>query len=184
MTEQTHTGLRLADTARVEALLDRMAAQIIGELSGEIGANSILIGIVRRGAPLARMLASRLADLGRPVEVAELKLKRYADDLTLLHEQPALDREAFGTDVAGRHLVLVDDVLYTGESLLRACCFLRAQGAKRMQIAVLCARGELMMPVRPDFVGLTLEVGPRWIIDCRVPPYDAELAIDIDPRPE
>lgn len=177
---ETRGSLRLADSARVEVLLDHLAAGV----SGEVGTDTALIGIVRRGAPLARMLAERLARIGRPVEVAELKLKRYADNLELLHELPALDRESLGIDVVGRHLVLVDDVLYTGESLLRACCFLRGQGARRMQIAVLCARGELAMPVRPDFVGLTLEVGPRWIIDCRVPPYDTELAIDIDPRPD
>lgn len=179
MTERKNGSLQLADAARVGQVLDRLAAQIIPAL----GAETALLGILRRGAPLARALAERVERSGhsRP-EVGELKLKRYADDLTLLHEQPELDESTLDIEVEGRHLILVDDVIYSGESMFRACCFLRSQGAKRMQLAALCERGLADMPLRADFIGLQLDVGPDWIIDCAVPPYEDELGIQINLR--
>lgn len=179
MSASDSRGLRLAGPERVEQLLDELARQI----GPGLGEDTALVGILRRGAPLARHVAERLAQsgMGAP-EVGELKLKRYADDLTLLHQQPRLDRESLGIDVADRHLILVDDVMYTGQSLFRACCFLREQGAARLQLAVLCARGKPDMPLRADFVGLQLDVGPDWIIDCAVPPYEDTLGICINPR--
>ncbi|MDT8319562.1 MAG: phosphoribosyltransferase family protein [Xanthomonadales bacterium] len=181
MSDRKTWGLQLADTERVECLLDRMAEQIIPTISGETS----LLGILRRGAPLAQALADRVERTGRarPV-VGKLKLKRYADDLTLLHEQPELDESTLDIEIEDRHLILVDDVIYSGESMFRACCFLRTMGAKRLQLAALCVRGKADMPLRTDFVGLQLDIGPDWIIDCAVPPYEDELGIVINPRPD
>lgn len=83
--------LRLADPDRVQELLDQLADQI----KGDMNENTALIGILRRGAPLAWMLSRRLAELGLDEpEVGELKLKRYSDDLELLHEQPGASLQA------------------------------------------------------------------------------------------
>ncbi len=168
--------LHLADSAAVEALLDDLAAAIRPHLQ----ATTALVGILRRGAPLAHLLAQRLEVAGRrPPEVGELALKRYSDDLTVLHDRPRLDEDSLDIAVRDRHLVLVDDVLFTGESMFRAACHLRAAGATRMQTAVLCTRGRPTMPVRADFAGKRLDVGPGWIVDCAVPPYEAALGITI-----
>lgn len=164
----------LSTRPRVEALLDRLAEQI----RPDMGERTALVGILRRGAPLAHRLAERLTrSTGFQVQVGELGLKRYSDDLELLHDRPQLDERTLDLDVEGRHLVLVDDVLYTGESLFRAACHLRAAGARRLQTAVLCARGRPTMPIRRDFVGLQLDVGPDSIIKCHVPPYEDDLGI-------
>ncbi|QKK01600.1 MAG: phosphoribosyltransferase [Pseudomonadota bacterium] len=171
-----NTSLYLVDAPGVESLLDGMAAQIAPCLQHR----SALIGIIRRGAPLAHMLAERLARLhGQAPEVGELKLKRYGDDLTLLHDRPELDENTLDIELEQRHLILVDDVLYTGESIFRAAGFLRAAGARHLQIAVLCARDAQLMPVRADFVGRRIDVGEGWVIECSVPPYESELGIAI-----
>lgn len=174
------SGFRLAAPPDVEALLDSLAHRI----RGDVGERTSFIGVLRRGAPLAKRLSDRIERMGvARLPAGKLKLERYADDLTVLHDEPKLDEESLDLDVDGRHVVLVDDVLYSGESAFRAGCFLRSRGAKRIQIAVLCARGLPTMPVRADFVGLQLDVGPRFLIDCDVPPYESELAITILPRP-
>ena len=173
-------ALQLADTARVESLLERLANELTLELSG----NTVIVGILRRGAPLAGLLRTRLAALGVPdLPVGELKLKRYSDDLEILHDRPALDSGSLDVDVAGKQVVLVDDVLYSGESLFRAACFLREQGAGVIRTAVLCQRGRPTMPVIADHTGLRLDVGEHWVVECRVPPYETELGIVIKQRP-
>lgn len=168
--------LHLADADAVDALLDELASAI----GPHLHPTSALVGILRRGAPLAHLLAQRLEAAGhRPPEVGELALKRYSDDLTVLHERPHLDEDSLDIAVRGRHLVLVDDVLFTGESMFRAACHLRAAGATRLQTAVLCTRGRPTMPVRADFAGKHLDVGPGWVVDCAVPPYEGALGITI-----
>lgn len=168
--------LQIAEPGDVEDLLDQMAASI----APHVGRHTALIGILRRGAPLAHMLADRLVrHVGRRPDICELKLKRYGDDLELLHEHPHLDKETLDIETRGRHLILVDDVLYTGESMMRAAGFLRHAGATRLQIAALARRCGRTMPVYAEFVGCTLDVRPDWVIHCHVPPYEPELGISV-----
>lgn len=172
--------LRLADAEVVEAILDDMAAV----MARHVTERTALVGILRRGAPLALALQERLERLtGLVIAVGELSLKRYSDELELLHQRPELDPATLDLDVADRHLILVDDVIFSGESLFRAACHLRAAGASRIQTAVLCARGQPTMPIRADFVGRRLDVGSGWIIDCHVPPYEETLGISINEQP-
>ncbi|MDX1626527.1 MAG: phosphoribosyltransferase family protein [Wenzhouxiangellaceae bacterium] len=168
--------LQIADSEDVETLLDEMADAIAPHLSE----STALVGILRRGAPLAEALADRLEDrTGRRPEVGKLKLKRYSDELELLHDRPELDEDTLDIDIEDRHLVLVDDVLFTGESMLRAAGWLRAAGATKLQTAFLCVRAGRTMPVHADFVGATLEVRPDWVIHCAVPPYEEALGISV-----
>ncbi len=162
----------IAEPADVERLYNEMAV----ELTPKIGDDTILIGLLRRGVPIAQALADRLEP--RP-ECGQLSLKRYGEDLSLLHDVPHLDEDSLDVDVRDRNIVVVDDVLYTGESLLRAVCFLRAAGATRIQVAVLCERAGRTMPMRADVVGTRLEVMPDWVIHCLVPPYEDALGIEV-----
>ncbi len=175
------SAVLLADADEVEDLLDRLAEQI----RPHVGERTALVGILRRGAPLAHRLAERLSRYtGFAVPVGELEVRRYSDTLELLHERPELNDAPLALEVEGRHLVLVDDVLYSGESLFRAACHLRSAGARRLQTAVLCTRGgDTTVPIRGDYVGLHLDVGGNWIVECRVPPYEERLGIRLVPRP-
>ena len=167
-------GFRVADAGTLDRVLDRMAAYVDGTVEGGLA----LIGIRRRGVPLAETLAERVKRSGRTrVLGGEIELKRYADDLTLLHEDPLLLDVELPERLERLTVVLVDDVLYSGRTLLRAARSLVEAGAGIVRCAVLCSRGANEVPIAADFVGLQLDVGPDVIVEVRVPPYEEELAV-------
>jgi pyrimidine operon attenuation protein/uracil phosphoribosyltransferase len=166
----------VADAARVERILDRLADRIRPWVDPDFA----ILGVRRRGVPLARALARRLETRGPgSIRVGEIGLRRYDDALALLHPRPALDHEPAGFEVEGRTVLVVDDVLYTGRTLLRALEWLVERGAGRVHSAVLCARGEPEVPVRADFLGLRLDVGPGGIVGVAIPPYEPDLAVSV-----
>jgi pyrimidine operon attenuation protein/uracil phosphoribosyltransferase len=164
--------IQVADTSRVERTLDRLAAQIDAAIPEEL----LLLGIRRRGVPLAEKLARLIEQKsGRQIPVAEVTVKRYADDLSLLHQDPELlDSEL--PEWEGT-IVIVDDVLYTGRSLLRVLTWMQPVAAKAVYSAVLCSRDAREVPVRADFIGMKFDMGEHGIIDVRIPPYEDELAV-------
>ncbi|MEJ5212111.1 MAG: phosphoribosyltransferase family protein [Burkholderiales bacterium] len=171
----------LYDPAQLAAVLDGMAWQAAGLLTGR--QDVIVVGILRRGAPLADLLLERLSrDFRIPgLSRLDLAIKRYADDLTLLHPETRLMENPAhaGLDLTGRSLIVVDDVMYKGYSMLRAVEYLAGKGAAEIRTAVLVDRGAAKLPVRTDIVGVTLDVAPTDIIECNVPPYETTLKIDL-----
>lgn len=144
---------------------------------------SALVGILRRGEPLARMLQTRLAAYPGLAELPlyPLKVKRYADDLALLHPHTALSEspQLAALDLSAVTLLVVDDVLFEGHSLLRTCAYLASLGARDIRTAVLVDRHVCRQPVHADIVGIHLQVAPRDIVECHVPPYEAEFQIEL-----
>lgn len=173
-------GFRVADPKRVERTLDAMAAgaRVL------LGDRFAIVGILRRGAPLAGRLAERLRAAGADVDLGEIRLERYADDLTVLHERTRLEEPDLPFEVAGATILVVDDVLYTGRTLLRAAAYLAAEGAERIACAVLCDREKPAVPVRADVVGMRLDVAEEHVVEVRVPPYEDELGVVIRRRSE
>lgn len=143
----------------------------------------MIVGILRRGAPLAEMLHARLmhhfklANMG----LMNLQIKRYADDLTLLHPETRLTEnpQHASLDLAGTTVLVVDDVMYRGHSMLRAVEYLARKQAAEIRTVVLVDRGAKKLPVRTDIVGVRLDVAPPDIIECNVPPYETEFKIDL-----
>ena len=168
----------LYETAEVEAMLDRMATQLATLMAGR---DSVLIGILRRGAPIARRLHARLADRhgAERLQCFEVRIQRYADDLRLLHPDTLLteDPTHAGLDFTGRTVVLVDDVLYRGHSLARAMDWALRRGAAEVRVAVLADRKVTALPLRADVVGARLQLADDDIVECHVPPYEPGLAI-------
>lgn len=171
-------SFRVADRARFDRLLDGMARRIAALGGGDLE----LLGVRRRGVPLAERLANRLSERGegqgRLVRVQEVALKRYADDLTLLHDRPELQEEP-DLDVEGKSVLVVDDVLYTGRTLFRAARIAVAAGADRVRAAVLCSRGENEVPVTAAVTGLQLDVGESGVVEVHVPPYEETPGIHL-----
>jgi pyrimidine operon attenuation protein/uracil phosphoribosyltransferase len=171
----------LYDTAQLDAVLDHMAWQAAGLLTGR--EHVVVVGILRRGVPLANMLQQRLARDFRIPDLTrvDLKVQRYADDLTLLHPETKLTEapQHAGLDLTGKTLLVVDDVMYKGYSMLRTVEYLAGKGASEMRTAVLVDRGAAKLPVRTDIVGIRLDVAPNDIIECNVPPYETEFRIDV-----
>jgi pyrimidine operon attenuation protein/uracil phosphoribosyltransferase len=159
------------------AVVDRMARQTVALLDAT---PTMLIGVRRRGAPLADRLLARVLQLAPDAEIArlDLEVKRYADDLDLMHPETQLTAPA-DAYVSGRRAIAVDDVLFQGYSLFRVFEWLRAQGAAAVHGAVLVDRACNVLPVHADIVGVTLQIAPGDVIECQVPPYEPEFAIDI-----
>lgn len=175
---------RLFDAVQLGGVLDDMARQAAGLPGRDLPL--AVVGVLRRGAPLADLLAGRLAACGLPaVRRLDLAISRYADDLTLLYPETRLveDRAASPPDLAGQRVLLVDDVLYTGHSLLRALEYLVRRGAEAVHAAVLADRCVTHLPLRADVVGLRLQVAAGDIVECRVPPYEPDFGIVVVHRP-
>lgn len=181
MSAQPATASRtiLYSAPQLDAVLDAMAAGLAARIPA--GAPVTLVGVLRRGAPLADRLCTKLMaghamhDLAR----LDLRIQRYADDLSLVHPETRLT-EAPGQDtldLAGRHAVIVDDVLYHGFSLARAVQYLVQKQPEAIRSVVLVDRGIARLPIRADISGLRLDAAPGDIIECHVPPYESEFAI-------
>lgn len=162
-------------SAQLERVLDAMAATLAAQLQG--AAPVTLVGVRRRGAPLADWLLARLQQRlapGASIERLDLQIKRYADDLTLLHPETRLTetQEQATLDLTGRTVVVVDDVLYHGHSLNKAVQYLLSKGAGRILSAVLVDRVCATLPIHADVAGLKLQVAPGQIVECHVPPFE------------
>ncbi len=182
MSEAKVAGERvcLYDTAAIEAVRDRMAAQAATFLAGE--ADPLLLGILRRGLPLAEMLQARLkAKHGLDVPCYGLRLKRNADDLTLLHPETELTENAefSARDLSRATVRVVDDVLYEGHSLARVLAYLSRRGAPVVRIAVLADRCVAALPIRANIVGVKLQIAAGDVVECNVPPYEDILKIEL-----
>lgn len=169
---------RLYADADLAPVIDDMARQI-ANLIGD-GAPTVLLGMLRRGAPLADRLLERVrarvpgADLRR----LDILVKRYADTLELLHPETKLEAPA-DAHLLGVRVIVVDDVLYQGYSLMRVVEWLASQKPAFVHTAVLVDRQRYRVPVRADIVGLTLKIAPGDVIECNVPPYEPDFAVDV-----
>lgn len=171
----------LYDTQELTAVIDEMARQANGLLHG--ASQVAVIGVLRRGAPLADRLTTRLMELyGLPQPLRlDLQVKRYADDLTLLHPQTQLTEQAqhAALDLRGYIVLVVDDVLYTGHSLLKVVEYLARKQPAAIRVACLVNRDTTCLPVHADVVGACLGVAPPDIIECHVPPYEPDFRIEL-----
>ena len=171
-TAETRTVLYTGD--ELNDVLDQMAADLASLLRPST--HVTLVGVLRRGAPLSDLLRERLTVRlpALAVERLDLAIKRYADDLSLLHPQTQLTEkpEHAGIDLSGRTVVVVDDLLYRGFSLNRAVEYLVAKGAERIISVVLADRVCAVLPLRADVAGLKLQVAPGRIVEFQVPPYE------------
>lgn len=143
----------IMDAAAMNRALTRIAHEILERNCGV--ENVALIGIRRRGVPLARRIAEKIAQIeGSAPAVGEVDITFYRDDLTQKNEQPVLNAAKVEFDVSGRNIVLVDDVIFTGRTVRAALEAVFDLGRPRtVQLAVLVDRGLRELPFRPDFVG-------------------------------
>jgi pyrimidine operon attenuation protein/uracil phosphoribosyltransferase len=166
---------------QLDSIVSDMARQAAGLLTGRT--RVAIIGILRRGAPLADRLQQQLLQtygLAGCVRL-DLQIKRYADDLTLLYPETRLTENPThaSLDLAGYTVLVVDDVMYRGHSMLRAVEYLACKQPAEIRTVVLVDRGASKLPVRTDIVGVRLDVAPSDIIECNVPPYEDSFRIDL-----
>jgi pyrimidine operon attenuation protein/uracil phosphoribosyltransferase len=171
---------QLLDASQFSDALDRLAGRIVAQVD-----DPVLVGILRRGVPIAEQLAERIESLtDHTPECGELELKRYTDDLDIISERPELDDDPFDVDVDGRTVLLVDDVLYSGRTMFRAAGFLNARGAETIHPAVVCSRGPNDMPIHAHFVAMQLDVRTPNIIEVHAPPYEDGWGVQLRKQPD
>jgi len=164
----------IMDEMAMKRALTRIAHEIIERNKGVD--NVAVVGIRRRGGPLAQRLAERIQEIeGVSIPVGILDITLYRDDLTTLSSQPQVHRTEVGFDISGMNVVLVDDVLYTGRTIRAALDALIDLGRpKSIQLAVLIDRGHRELPIKADFIGKNVPTSRQEVISVQVKEIDAK----------
>lgn len=164
---------RILSPSEIERTLVRLAHQVVEKNHG--GANLGLVGIKRRGVPLAARLAILIEQIDKhPVDVGALDIEFYRDDSTR-SARPVVHGGEIGFDVTGRNIILVDDVLYTGRTIRAAMEALFDHGRpNRVQVLVLIDRGHRELPIEAGFVGRTVQTSRQEIIEVKLREIDGE----------
>jgi pyrimidine operon attenuation protein/uracil phosphoribosyltransferase len=141
------------DGESIRRALTRIAHEILEKNEG--AKNMVLVGVRTRGVPLAERLAKVIEEIeGVSLPVGVLDITLYRDDLSSLAASPVVRPTEMPTDLTGRQVVLIDDVLYTGRTIRAALNALTDMGRPRsIRLAVLIDRGHRELPIRADFVG-------------------------------
>jgi len=162
----------LMDEVAMKRAITRIAHEIIERNKGV--ENVALIGIRRRGGPIAQRLAERIQEIeGVKVPVGILDITLYRDDLTTLASQPQLHRTEVSFDINDMNVVIVDDVLFTGRTVRAAMDALIDIGRPRcMQLAVLVDRGHRELPIKADYVGKNIPTSLQEVISVSVSEID------------
>lgn len=163
---------RLMSAGDIDRVLMRMASQIV-ENNPDLS-DVVLVGIRRRGVPLASRLAAKILEMdGVTVTTGALDITLYRDDLSTVGDRPVVNRTELPGNVTGKTIVLVDDVLYTGRTVRAALDELIDFGRpRRVQLAVLVDRGWRELPIQADYVGKTISTTEREIVKVMLPEFD------------
>jgi pyrimidine operon attenuation protein/uracil phosphoribosyltransferase len=167
----------------IDRVIVRIAHEILERNNG--AEHLILVGMQTRGVPLAGRLASAIQNFeGIACPVGSLDISLYRDDLSSLDLKPVVHRTDITADITGKHVVLVDDVFYTGRSIRAAMDAIMDLGRPNtIQLAVLIDRGHRELPIRADYVGKNVPTSKSEEVQVHVKEIDGEdnvviLAVD------
>jgi len=165
---------QLMTAAEIDRTLQRLAHEVVEKSGGTD--DVVLVGIRRRGVPLAQRLAKVILSFsGKEVPVGSLDITLYRDDLSTVAPQPVVHASEIPFGVDGKVLILVDDVLYTGRTVRAAMNGLFDLGRpRRIQLCVLIDRGHRELPIEASFVGRNVQTTDREIIEVRLKEIDEE----------
>lgn len=163
---------RLMSASEIERTLVRLAHEIVEKSEGS--EDLALVGIKRRGVPLAQRLGKLISTIEkRSIDTGVLDIQFYRDDLTTAGARPVVTPGAIGIDVEGRDVVICDDVLYTGRTIRAALDALFDHGRpRRVQLAVLIDRGHRELPIEATYVGKHVPTSSREIIEVKFQEVD------------
>lgn len=169
----------IMDEKDVKRALVRISHEIIESNKGT--EDLVLIGILRRGKPLAEMIRDNIERIeGVELPCGELDIKFYRDDLTLENEDPTCRRIELPFSVEGKKVIIVDDVLYTGRTARAAIEAIFTMGRPAsIQLACLVDRGHRELPIRADYVGKNIPTSHTELVKVTLPPFDEEMGVTL-----
>ncbi|WP_164669080.1 bifunctional pyr operon transcriptional regulator/uracil phosphoribosyltransferase PyrR [Virgibacillus doumboii] len=169
------------DQTAMSRALTRIAHEIVEKNKG--GENLLLVGIKTRGVPLTKRLQDKIKQIeGITVPVGELDITLYRDDLeevTVDHD-PELKDTNIDTELKGKKVILIDDVLYTGRTVRAAMDAVMDIGRpSQIQLGVLIDRGHRELPIRADYVGKNIPTSDKEIIVVNLQEEDDDDEVSI-----
>jgi pyrimidine operon attenuation protein/uracil phosphoribosyltransferase len=177
---------RIMDSTAMTRALRRLATEIVEKNHG--AENLYLVGIRRRGVPLAERIRDKIEKLEGIVPLyGILDITLYRDDLSTVGANPIVNRTQLDQDIEGKNIILVDDVLYTGRTIRAAMDQLMDFGRpKRVQLAVLIDRGRehRELPIQADFIGKLVPTKQTEIIRVMLKEFDEVEGVGIFELPQ
>src|SRR3954470_6217320 len=163
---------QLMSGSEIERTLVRLAHEIVEKNNGV--ENLTLVGIKRRGVPLAERIAKIIQQIEKKkVPVGSLDISLYRDDLSPVGHKPVVQKGDIGADVVGRDVILVDDVLYTGRTVRAALDALFDHGRpRRVQLSVLIDRVHRELPIEAAYVGRRVQIQENETIEVKMKETD------------
>jgi pyrimidine operon attenuation protein/uracil phosphoribosyltransferase len=174
------TGRRIMTADEIRRATIRLSHEIVEKQAGTDGL--LLIGIQRRGVPLARRIAAAILEHeGVEIPVGALDITFYRDDLSLIAQQPVVKGTELPSGIDRRTVVLVDDVLYTGRTIRAAMDALVDFGRPQaIRLAVLVDRGHRELPIRADHVGKNVPTSREELVRVHLEETDGEDGVEIE----
>src|SRR5438876_9974901 len=168
----TREKAQLMSASEIDRTLVRLAHEIL-EKTKDLD-RLAFIGIRRRGVPLAQRLARKIEALeNRHVPVGPPDINLYRDDLSTVDIKPVVSATEIPFEVAGKDIIMIDDVLYTGRTIRAALDALFDHGRPaRVQLLVLIDRGHRELPIEARFIGRTVQTADIEIIEVKFQEID------------
>ena len=165
---------QLMSASEIDRTLVRLAHEVLEKTTNLD--QLAFVGIKRRGVPLAERLAAKIESLEkRKVPVGVLDINLYRDDLSTVGERPIVNAKQIDFPVAGKDIVLMDDVLYTGRTIRSALDALFDHGRPaRVQLLVLIDRGHRELPIEARYIGRMVQTSPNEIIEVKFQEVDGQ----------
>lgn len=169
----------LMDEIAMKRALKRIAHEIIEKNKGI--EDVVLVGIRRRGVPIASRIARLIEDIeGVHLPVEEVDITLYRDDLSEMGEYPKVKDTGEKFAVAGSKVILVDDVLYTGRTVRAAIDAVLGMGRPQsIQLAVLVDRGHRELPIRADYVGKNVPTSKTEMVKVEITEIDGNDGVSL-----
>ncbi len=159
-------------SSEIQRTLVRLAHEVVEKNNGVDGL--ALVGIRRRGVPLAQRIAKTINQIEHTqIPVGSLDITLYRDDLSTVGPKPLVQKSDLEFSVAGKNVVLVDDVLYTGRTIRAALDALFDHGRPaRVQLLVLIDRGHRELPIEAAFVGRKIQTTDTQMVEVKLKEVD------------
>ena len=176
-------GKQIVTEQEMHRTIDRLACEVIEQMGDD--RDVILIGIQRRGVEIAARLRTLLEEkLSRSFPLGKLDINLYRDDWTSRSGVPTINSTHLPFSIRDKHILLVDDVLFTGRTIRSALeAILDFGRPQSVHLLVLVDRGHRELPIQADFVGKKILTRPDEQVDVYVKEIDGKDSVVLHVAP-